>query len=452
MNKQRNNFSTIQQIYVIGAGYVGLVSACCFAELGFQVCCVEKQKEKLTLLNQGICPIYEPGLQAMLKKHLQSSRLWFRDNVSLQIDPECVVILAVGTPTKPGGDQADLSYLYQAIDDLLPCLCDGALIVTKSTVPVGTGKNIVDMIVARRPELEVDVASNPEFLREGKAVSDFMQPDRVVIGCENASAKHKLCQLYQPLADKGVPIISVNRATAELIKYASNAFLATKIMFINEMADLAEYCEADIFQVSAGMGADHRIGNDFLQAGPGYGGSCFPKDTRALTSIAATYGVNLPIVNAVMIANEKRKENMVDKVIDACAGSVSGKRIAIWGIAFKAGTDDFRDSVSLTVVPKLQAAGANIYAYDPAAMQKAQEIFTKIVWCDNALQAANNADVVVVLTEWEEFKTVNLTQLGEIVRRLVMVDLRNLFKPEKMSALGWQYYSIGRPAVQLEEA
>jgi len=443
------------RIAIVGAGYVGLVSGACFSEFGVDVTCVDSDPAKIEKLKAGGIPIYEPGLDDLVARNVAAGRLSFSTELAPAVDGADAIFIAVGTPSRRGDGHADLSYVYAAAEEIAAALTGRAVVVTKSTVPVGTGVEVERVIAKRRPDLQAgkdyDVASNPEFLREGSAIEDFMHPDRVVVGAESEHARDVLSALYRPLYLRETPIVHTARETAELIKYAANAFLATKITFINEIADLCEKVGADVQQVAKGIGLDGRIGAKFLHPGPGYGGSCFPKDTLALVRTARERGAPSRIVETVVEVNDARKQAMADKVVAACGGSVDGATIAVLGLAFKPNTDDMRDSPSLTIVPALQAAGAAIRAYDPEAMEEAASLLPDVEFGESAYDIADSADAVVVVTEWNQFRALDLARLKAAMRAPVVVDLRNIYKPEEMAAAGFCYSSIGRPAAEGQE-
>jgi UDPglucose 6-dehydrogenase len=435
------------KITVIGAGYVGLVSAACFSDFGYEVTCVDRDTRKIAALESGRIPIYEQGLEPIVSSNRQAGRLVFTENLKAAVAEADVVLIAVGTPTRDGEDAADLSYVYAAGEEIARSMKGFTVIVTKSTVPVGTAARLREIIAKARPDGDFEVASNPEFMREGSAVEDFLRPDRVVIGVNSERAEHALRQLYRPLAAKDVPIVATSCEAAEIIKYASNTFLATRIAFVNQLADLCERVGADIQDVARGMGLDKRIGLQFLNPGPGYGGSCFPKDTRALAATARHYGGPFTIVENVITANETRKKSLADRIQNAVGGNLHGKKIGLFGIAFKAETDDIREAAALTVIPELQRRGAMIAAFDPVAMDNGRNTFESVQWCADAYSAAIGADAVVILTEWNVFRGLNLTRLARDMRQTVMVDFRNLFTPDDLKGSGLAYHSIGRAPV-----
>ncbi len=430
---------------MIGGGYVGLVSGACFAEFGNDVAVVEADPAKLNLLRQGRIPIYEPGLDVLVAENVQAGRLTFGDDLKAAVTGAEAVFIAVGTPTRRGDGHADLTYVYAAVEQVASVLTGSTVIVTKSTVPVGTGRRIREILKAARPDLEVDVASNPEFLREGSAIPDFMRPDRVVIGVESDRAREVLRQLYRPLYLIDAPILFTNLETAELVKYAANSFLAMKVTFINEMADLCERAGADVHDVARGIGLDGRIGRKFLHPGPGFGGSCFPKDTLAMVRIAQEHGAPSRLIEAVVAVNDARKAGMAARVIAAAGGSVRGKTVAVFGLTFKPETDDMRDAPSIPIVGRLAEDGAAIRAFDPAGMEQAKPLLPhSVTYCANALDAAQGADLLVVMTEWNEFRAIAPEKLREAMRGDLIVDLRNMYEPATMSAAGFRYQGIGR--------
>jgi UDPglucose 6-dehydrogenase len=433
------------RIAMIGTGYVGLVSAACFAEFGVEVVAVDNNQSKIDCLLKGSIPIYEPGLDDMVARHAAAGRLNFTTDMKQAVAHADAVFIAVGTPSRRGDGHADLTYLFAAAEEIAHSLTANAVVVTKSTVPVGTGRRLQQLFAKLRPDLVIEVASNPEFLREGSAIEDFLRPDRIVVGVESAHARQVLDRLYRPLNLIQTPILFTSIETAELIKYATNSFLATKVTFINEMADLCEKVGADVQAVAQGLGLDRRIGNKFLHPGPGYGGSCFPKDTAALLRIAEEANVPQRIVESVVAVNDGRKRSMVRRIVQACGGSVRGQTLAILGVTFKPNTDDIRDSPALVIIPALQAEGAVIQAYDPEGMTAADAELPGVVWCQDAYGAMDNADAVVILTEWNVFRALDLEQAKRLLRRPIMVDLRNVYEPRDMIAAGFSYSSIGRP-------
>lgn len=432
------------RIGMIGTGYVGLVSGTCFAEFGHDVVCVDLDEAKVKRLKKGEIPIYEPGLEELLKRQIDGGRISFTTNIADGVKGCDAVFIAVGTPSRRYGRDADLSYVHAAARDVAKNLEGYTVVVNKSTVPVGTGKEVYDIIRAENPDADFDVASNPEFLREGAAIDDFMRPDRVVVGVETERAQDVMREVYRPLYINETPIQFTKRETAEIIKYAANAFLATKITFINEIADLCEQVGADVQQVAKGIGLDGRIGSKFLHAGPGYGGSCFPKDTLALSRAGQKYGAPQRIVESVISVNEDRKARMADKIISACGGDVRGKKIGILGVAFKPNTDDMRDAPALTIIQILQQAGAEVSATDPEAMQAAKGLLDDVTWCKDAYEAAKDADAVAIITEWNQYRALDTKRLKDAMKGDVLCDLRNIYKPEEMREHGFNYSSVGR--------
>lgn len=435
------------RIAMIGGGYVGLVSGACFAEFGTEVSVVEADPAKLAALREGRIPIFEPGLDKLVADNVAAGRLSFGDDIAAAVKDAEAVFIAVGTPTRRGDGHADLSYVYAAAEQVAKALSDYAVIVTKSTVPVGTGRKVAEIVRAARPDLEFDVASNPEFLREGNAIGDFMRPDRVVIGAETDRAQEVMRRLYRPLFLIETPIVFTGIETAELTKYAANAFLAMKVTFINEVADLCERVGANVHDVARGIGLDGRIGRKFLHPGPGFGGSCFPKDTLALMRTAQDEGAPLRLVETVVAVNDARKSVMAHRIIEACGGSVRGKKIAVLGLTFKPETDDMRDSPSLTIVPRLIDDGAQISAYDPEGMATAKPLLPASVhYAADAIEAVTGADALVVITEWNEFRALSPAKLKGLMAGDTIVDLRNIWDPVAFRQAGFRYSSIGRPA------
>lgn len=432
------------RIAMIGTGYVGLVSGACFSEFGIEVTCVDNDEGKIARLEAGEIPIYEPGLDELVETNVAAGRLFFTTDLAEAVKDADAVFIAVGTPSRRGDGHADLSYVHEAARQIARALDGYTVIVTKSTVPVGTGQAVEAIVRETRPDADFDVVSNPEFLREGSAIEDFMRPDRVVIGTHSGRAQEIMRALYRPLHLIETPILFTARETAELVKYATNAYLATKITFINEIANLCERVGADVHDVSRGLGLDGRIGRKFLHAGPGYGGSCFPKDTLALVRTAEDHGVPVRIVESVVAVNAERKRAMADRVVQACDGSVEGKMVAVLGLTFKPNTDDMRESPSLDIIPALQSAGATVRAYDPAGMEEAKKLLSDVVWCRDAYDACDGADAVLLVTEWNEFRLLNLDRLKEAMKTPVMVDLRNVYRPAEMAAAGFVYSCIGR--------
>ena len=434
----------MMRVTMIGSGYVGLVSGACFADFGHHVCCMDTDPVKIENLRQGIIPIYEPGLDDLVRRNIEAKRLSFSVDLAQSMEAADVVFIAVGTPSRRGDGHADLSYVYQAARDIAANLKKYTVIVTKSTVPVGTGDRVEEIIREECPECEFSVVSNPEFLREGAAINDFKLPDRIIVGVEDERARAVMSELYRPLFINRSPLLFMNRRTAELTKYAGNAFLATKITFINEIADLCEKVGANVQEVAHGIGLDKRIGEKFLHAGPGYGGSCFPKDTLALTKTAQDYGVPVRVVETVIAVNEQRKRAMGRKIIEACGGDIRKKTIALLGLAYKPNTDDMRDAPSLAIIQTLQDAGAEITAYDPEAMEQAGQLLSGIRFVSDPYTCAEGADALVLVTEWEAFRALDLDRIRELLKTPLLIDLRNIYLPEVVRAKGFIYTSIGR--------
>ena len=433
-------------IVVIGTGYVGLVSGACFSEFGFTVTCVDKDASKIAALKQGIIPIYEPGLDDLVKRNHNAGRLTFTTDLGPAVQDADAVFIAVGTPTRRGDGHADLSFVFAAAEEVAAHLTGYTVVVTKSTVPVGTGNQVEQVIRKANASADFDIASNPEFLREGSAIGDFMRPDRVVVGVRNDRAKDVMRQLYRPLYLIEKPVLFTDLETAELIKYAANAFLAVKISYINQMADLCEKVGANVHDVAKGMGLDNRIGSKFLHPGPGYGGSCFPKDTLALVKTAESYNSPVSIVSEVVAYNQARKYAMADRVQNAFSGDVKGRKIAVLGLAFKPETDDMRESPSIEIITTLSEAGAQISAYDPAAMEEAKHLLPDTIsFADSAQDCLEGADGAVVVTEWNEFRALTPHLFAQLMAGNVLVDLRNIYEPEQMHEVGLTYLSIGRP-------
>ena len=432
------------RVAMIGAGYVGLVSGACFADFGHQVVCVDTDKDKIASLTRGIIPIFEPGLSELVTANVQAGRLAFESALQQPVREADAVFIAVGTPSRRGDGHADLSHVYAAAQQIAPELNGFTIVVTKSTVPVGTGDEVERIIRETNPDADVAVVSNPEFLREGAAIQDFKHPDRIVVGMEDERAREVIQQLYRPLYLNAAPILFTNRRTAELTKYAANAFLATKITFINEIADLCESVGADVQEVARGIGLDNRIGAKFLHAGPGYGGSCFPKDTLALMKTAQDNAAPLRIVETVVAVNDARKRGMVRKVASALGGNLRGKTIAVLGLTFKPDTDDMREAPSLAIVTALQDMGAKVRAYDPAGMEQAKKVLENVEYSDGPYACAEGAHALVIVTEWEQFRALDLDRLRREMASPVIVDLRNVYRPDEMARHDFAYESIGR--------
>ena len=435
------------KVAMIGTGYVGLVTGTCFADLGHDVVCVDKDAAKVERLKRGEIPIFEPGLDDMVERNVEAGRLTFTTSFAEAVPGRDAVFIAVGTPTKETDGSADLTAVYAVTRELARHIKAYTVVVDKSTVPVGTGDEVEAIIRKENPQAEFDVASNPEFLREGSAIDDFMKPDRVVIGVEGDRPRKVMQALYRPLTMHETPMIYTSRATAELTKYAANAFLATKVTFINEIADICERVGADVQDVSRGIGLDSRIGPKFLQAGAGFGGSCFPKDTLALTSTARNVGRPTQIVEAVMAANAERKRRMAEKIIDACGGNLKGKTLGILGVTFKPNTDDMRDAPSLDIIPLLQEAGAKIRAYDPEGMEEARKYLNNIDWKSDAYSVMPGADALLIVTEWNEFRVLDFDRIKSLLKAPLVIDLRNIYARSDMAAAGFTYHSVGRAPV-----
>ncbi|OYX47038.1 MAG: UDP-glucose 6-dehydrogenase [Alphaproteobacteria bacterium 32-64-14] len=433
------------RVTMIGAGYVGLVSGACFADFGHVVTCVDKDPGKIERLENGVMPIFEPGLAELVATNVEEGRLSFTLEAREAIRNADAIFIAVGTPSRRGDGHADLSYVYAAAKEIAEHMEGFTVVVTKSTVPVGTGDEVEEIIRKTNPNAKFAVVSNPEFLREGAAIQDFKRPDRIVVGTDSEEAREVMRELYRPLFLNETPLVYTSRRTSELIKYAANAFLAVKITFINEMADLCEKVGANVQDVSRGIGLDNRIGKKFLHAGPGYGGSCFPKDTLALTKTANDHGSPVRIVDTVVEVNDARKRKMADRVIAACGGSVKGKTVAVLGLAFKPNTDDMRDAPSLDIIPALQAAGARIKAYDPESMHEAGKLLTDVDFSDGPYHAVDGADAMVLVTEWDQFRALDFDRVKKIMKTPTVVDLRNVYHPADMVKRGFIYSSIGRP-------
>ena len=436
------------RVAMIGSGYVGLVSGACFADFGHTVCCVDKDPKKIEALNRGEMPIFEPGLPELVAKNVREGRLSFATELTDPVRNAEAVFIAVGTPSRRGDGFADLSYVHQAAREIAAAMDGYTVVVTKSTVPVGTGDEVERIVREVQPGIATWVVSNPEFLREGAAIEDFKHPDRIVIGSEDERAKAVMGELYRPLYLNQAPMLFTSRRTAELTKYAANAFLATKITFINEIADLCEKVGANVQEVARGIGLDNRIGSKFLHAGPGYGGSCFPKDTLALIKTAQDYAAPIRIVETVAAVNEQRKRAMGRKVVAACGGNVRGKTVAVLGLTFKPNTDDMRDAPALAVIAALQDAGARVRAYDPEGMEQARAVLTDVEYAPDPYACAEGADALAIVTEWDAFRALDLPRLKRIMAAPVVVDLRNVYRPEDMKRHGFTYVSIGRPPIE----
>ncbi len=436
------------RVAIIGSGYVGLVSGACFADFGHVVCCVDKDETKIEALRRGEIPIFEPGLSDLVAKNVRAGRLSFATELAEPVRTAEAVFIAVGTPSRRGDGFADLSYVYQAAREIAAALEGYTVVVTKSTVPVGTGDEVERIIRETAPRASFAVVSNPEFLREGAAIADFKRPDRIVIGAEDERARAVMSELYRPLYLNQAPILFTSRRTAELTKYAANAFLATKITFINEIADLCEKVGANVQEVARGIGLDNRIGTKFLHAGPGFGGSCFPKDTLALIKTAQDYGAPIRIVETVVAVNDQRKRAMARKVIAACGGSVRGKRIAILGLTFKPNTDDMREAPSLAIITALQDAGATIRAYDPEGMEQAKRLLEGVDYAEDAYACADGADALVLVTEWDAFRALDFARLKRLLKSPILVDLRNIYPPGEAEKHGFTYVSVGRASAE----
>lgn len=433
------------RIAMIGTGYVGLVSGVCFSDFGHDVVCVDKDASKIQRLENGEIPIYEPGLDTLLAKNVESGRLSFTLDLEKALEDCEAVFIAVGTPTRRGDGHADLTYVMAAAEEIARTAKGYIVIVTKSTVPVGTNRKVAEVVRAANPDLDFDVASNPEFLREGAAIDDFMRPDRVVVGVENDRAAKVMADIYRPLFLRDFPIVTTDLESAEMIKYGANAFLATKITFINEIAALCEKTGADVREVAKGMGLDGRIGNKFLHAGPGYGGSCFPKDTQALARIGQEYASPMTITEAVIKVNEDVKRRMIEKLRDLCEGTFNGKKVAILGVTFKPNTDDMRDAPSLTIVPALVGGGAQVHAVDPQGRHEGEDLLPHVIWETDVFEAAKDADLVVILTEWNEFRAIDLPRLASAMKSPRMADLRNIYNAVDAQEAGFEsYVSVGR--------
>jgi UDPglucose 6-dehydrogenase len=432
------------RIAMIGSGYVGLVSGVCFADFGHDVICIDKNEDKIAALRQGVMPIFEPGLAELVAKNVREGRLAFSTLLASGVKDSDAVFIAVGTPSRRGDGHADLSYVYAAAEEIAQEIDGYTVIVTKSTVPVGTGDEVEAIIRNARPDADFAVVSNPEFLREGAAIGDFKRPDRIVVGTEDPRAREVMKEIYRPLYLNEPPLVFTTRRTSELIKYAANAFLAVKITFINEIADLCEQVGANVQEVARGIGLDNRIGAKFLHAGPGYGGSCFPKDTQALVKTGQDFGAPLRIVETVVDVNDRRKEKMATKIVDACGGSVAGKTIAILGLAFKPNTDDMREAPSLVIIEELKKAGATIRAFDPEAMEQAKTMMDGIAFAQNAYECVAGADALAIVTEWDAFRALDLDRVKGAMKSPTVIDLRNIYRPDDMRKRGFSYISVGR--------
>jgi UDPglucose 6-dehydrogenase len=432
------------RVAMIGTGYVGLVSGACFADFGHEVICVDKDTGKIAALEKGEVPIYEPGLNELVAANRRAGRLTFTNDLPGAVKAADAVFIAVGTPSRRGDGHADLTFVYDAAREIAGSLDGFTVVITKSTVPVGTGDEVERIIREARTDAEFAVVSNPEFLREGAAIRDFKLPDRVVVGTEDARAREVMTELYRPLYLNRSPIMFTDRRTAELIKYAANAFLATKITFINEIADLAEKVGADVQEIARGIGLDNRIGSKFLHAGPGFGGSCFPKDTVALLKTGQDHAVPLRIIEAVVAVNDARKRAMARKVAAALGGEMRGKTVAVLGLTFKPNTDDMREAPSIPLITALQDMGAKVRAYDPIGMEQAKPLMPKVVFCKNAYSCAEGASALVIVTEWEQFRALDFARLKQVMERPVLVDLRNIYRPEEVARHGFVYESVGR--------
>jgi UDPglucose 6-dehydrogenase len=432
------------RVTMIGAGYVGLVSGACFADFGHTVTCVDTHEGKIAALKRGEIPIFEPGLDDLVASNVKAERLFFTTSLAEGVADAEAVFIAVGTPSRRGDGHADLSYVHQAARDIASAINGYTVIVTKSTVPVGTGDEVERIVRETRPDAEFSVVSNPEFLREGAAIIDFKRPDRIVVGTDEERAKEVMTNLYRPLFLNQSPLLFTSRRTAELIKYAANAFLATKITFINEISDLCEKVGGNVQDVARGIGLDNRIGSKFLHAGPGYGGSCFPKDTLALIKTAQDYDAPIRIVETVVSVNDQRKRAMARKVIAALGGSVRGKTVGVLGLTFKPNTDDMRDAPSIAIITALQDAGARITAHDPEGVEQAKLVLEDVAYVETPYAAAEGADALVIVTEWDAFRALDLKRIQSMMAQPVVVDLRNIYRPEEMAALGFKYSSVGR--------
>jgi UDPglucose 6-dehydrogenase len=432
------------RVTMIGTGYVGLVSGACFADFGHTVTCVDKDAGKIARLQKGEIPIFEPGLDELVKDNVEQGRLFFTTDPSTAIRDADAVFIAVGTPSRRGDGHADLSYVYAAAEEIAGLMNGYTVVVTKSTVPVGTGDEVEAIIKKTNPGADFAVVSNPEFLREGAAIGDFKRPDRVVVGTNDERARDVMRQLYRPLSLNETPMVFTERRTSELIKYAGNGFLAMKITFINEIADLCEAVGANVQEVAKGIGLDNRIGRKFLNAGPGYGGSCFPKDTLALMKTARDNNAPIELIEATVRVNKARKQKMAQKIIEAVGGNVNGKTIAVLGLTFKPNTDDMRDAPALDIVPTLQAEGARVRAFDPEGMNEAKHMLKDVAFATGPYDCVQNADAVVIITEWDQFRALDLDRIKDALKTPTVIDLRNIYRPDEMRAKGFKYVSVGR--------
>ncbi len=433
------------RVTMIGTGYVGLVSGACFADFGHVVTCVDKDASKIARLQKGEIPIFEPGLDDLVKDNVEQGRLFFTTDPSHAIREADAVFIAVGTPSRRGDGHADLSYVYAAAQEIAGLMDGYTVVVTKSTVPVGTGDEVEAIIRKGRPDADFTVVSNPEFLREGAAINDFKRPDRVVVGTTDERARERMSELYRPLFLNETPIIFTERRTSELIKYAANAFLAMKITFINEVADLCEAVDANVQEVARGIGLDNRIGRKFLNAGPGYGGSCFPKDTLALMKTARDSDAPIELIETTVRVNSARKQKMAQKILDTLDGNVKGKTIAVLGLTFKPNTDDMRDAPALDIVATLQAEGAKVRAFDPEGMKEAKHLLKDVAFASGPYDCVQGADAVVIITEWDQFRALDLDRVKDALKSPIVIDLRNIYRPHEMEAKGFKYVSVGRP-------
>ncbi|HEY4163100.1 MAG TPA: UDP-glucose/GDP-mannose dehydrogenase family protein [Dongiaceae bacterium] len=433
------------KIAVIGSGYVGLVSGACFSEFGHEVVCIDADAGKIERLRAGKMPIYEPGLDDLVERNAKAKRLTFSTDIGA-VEGAQAIFIAVGTPSRRGDGHADMTYVHTAAKQIAARLTDYAVIVTKSTVPVGTGRAVAKIVKETNPKAEFDIASNPEFLREGAAINDFMRPDRVVIGADTDRAREVMRQIYRPLFLIDTPIVFTKLETAELIKYSANGFLAMKITFINQIADLCEKVGADVHDVARGIGLDGRIGSKFLHPSPGFGGSCFPKDTRALIQTARDAGAPLSLIEATLDFNEARKDNMAARIVEALGGDAKGKTVAVLGLTFKPNTDDMRESASLSILPALQAKGAKVKAHDPEGMHEAKKLMPDLDYCDDPYEAISGADALVILTEWNSYRSLDLDRVKSLLKTPIFIDLRNIYRPGEMVAAGFRYSSLGRSA------